>query len=215
MSTVEHSQAEQRFLLRGISWQTYQELRDVRENEHVHMTYRGGELEMMSPSKTHEQYASLIDLLIHAWAWDRAIDIQSCRTVTFSREDLQRGLEPDNCYYVANEPLVRNHSELDLTNDPPPDLAVEIDLSGSKRDKLALYAAFGVPEVWWFDGHSLQVFVLAADGQYEQQSASAAFPALPTAEIERVLAKMGTVSETTLVKSFRDCVRKLKLGSDN
>jgi Uma2 family endonuclease len=214
MSTVERSHAEQRFLLRGISWQTYQELRDVGENEHVRMTYRGGELEMMSPSKTHEQYASLIDLVIHAWAWDRGIDIQSCRTVTFSREDLQRGLEPDNCYYVANEPLVRNHPELDLTNDPPPDLAVEIDLGGSNRDKLSLYAAFGVPEVWWFDGRVLQVFVLAADGQYQQQTTSPTFPALSTAEIERVLAKLGTASETALVKSFRDWVRKLNAVSD-
>jgi Uma2 family endonuclease len=215
MSTVEYPQPEQRFMLHGISWQTYRELRDAEENEHVRMTYHGGDLEMMSPSKTHEQYAHLISRLVDVWTEELDIDIQSCRTVTFSREDLQRGLEPDNCYYVANEPLVRNHLELDLTVDPPPDLAVEIDLRGGRGSKLAIYAAFGVPEVWCFDGRSLRVFVLAADGQYEQQPASATFPALPPAEIERVLARLGTASETALVKSFREWVRKLNLGSEN
>ena len=96
----------------------------------------------------------LIGLLLHAWTLERDIDIQSCRTVTFKREDLQRGLEPDNCYYVANEARVRSKTELDLTLDPPPDLAIEIDLGGGRMRKLAIYAAFGVPEVWWFDGRT-------------------------------------------------------------
>ncbi len=157
MSTVENIPLEQRFLLHGVSWRIYQDLRDAPENEHVRMTYQGGDLEMMAPSKSHEQYASLIDRLLHVWTLERGIDIQSCRTMTCKREDLRRGFEPDNCYYVANEALVRNHPELDLTVDPPPDLAVEVDLSGKGRDKLAVYAAFGVPEVWWFDGRRLQV----------------------------------------------------------
>ena len=207
MSTVERVPAEQRFVLHGISWQTYLNLRELPENEHVHMTYDQGELEMMSPSRTHEQYASLIALLIHAWAEERNLDIQNCRTMTFKREDLQHGLEPDNCYYVANELVVRSKPEVDLTIDPPPDLAIEIDLYSGKFDKLALYAAFGVPEVWRFDGRALHVFVLGPDGRYQQQPSSVSFPGLPPAEIERVLAKLGTASETALVRSFRDWVR--------
>jgi Uma2 family endonuclease len=207
MSTVERVSAEQRFVLHGISWQTYLNLRESPENEHVHMTYDQGELEMMSPSRTHEQYASLIALLIHAWAEERNLDIQNCRTMTFKREDLQHGLEPDNCYYVANELLVRSKPELDLTFDPPPDLAIEIDLYSGKFGKLALYAAFGVPEVWRFDGRKLTLYVLDAEGRYQPSSGSASFPGLPPAEIERVLAKLGTASETALVRSFRDWVR--------
>ena len=167
MATVENVQAEQRFLLHGVSWQTYVGLRDSPENEHVRMTYDRGEMEIMSPSKTHEQYASLIGLLLHTWTLEQDIDIQSCRTVTFKREDLQRGLEPDNCYYVANEARVRSKTELDLTLDPPPDLAIEIDLGGGRMRKLAMYAAFGVPEVWWFDGRNLRVFALDQNGQYQ------------------------------------------------
>jgi Uma2 family endonuclease len=212
MSTVEHVGTEQRFLLHAVPWDIYLQLRDAPENEHVHMTYDRGELEMMSPSKTHEQYASLMERLLHTWTMEQGIDIQSCRTMTFKREDLQHGLEPDNCYYIANEALVRNHSELDLTADPPPDLAVEIDLSGSaRRSKLAMYAAFGVPEVWWFDGTALSIFALA-EGQYQERPTSVSFPNLPPAEIERVLGKLGMASETTLVRSFRDWMRREGLG---
>jgi len=171
------------------------------------MTYDQGELEMMSPSKTHEQYASLIDRLLQVWTLEWNIDIQSCRTVTFKREDLRRGLEPDNCYYVANEAIVRSKTELDLTVDPPPDLAIEIDLFGGAMNKLAIYAAFGVPEVWRFDGRILRLFVLGEDGRYQERPSSLSFPNLPPAEMEKVLAQLGAASETALVRSFRQWVQ--------
>ncbi len=207
MATVEQFQPEERFLLHGIPWETYLELRELPENEHIHMTYQGGMLEMMAPSRSHAQYASLISRLIDAWTEEMGIDIQSCRDMTCRREDLQHGFEPDNCYYVANENAMRQKKELDFTIDPPPDLAVEIDLGGGGLKKLAVYAAFRVPEVWWFDGHTLLVFAFAGQGHYEQQPASVSFPDLPAAEIQRVLAKLGTASETALVRSFRDWVR--------
>ena len=128
MATAEKAPAEQRFLLYGIPWQTYLALRDVPENYHVRMTYDGGVLEMMSPSKRHEKYAEMIGLLIHIWAMELHVGMESCRTMTFKREDLEKGLEPDNCYYVQNEPLVWQKDELDLAVDPPPDLAVEVEL---------------------------------------------------------------------------------------
>lgn len=207
MSTVECIGEEQRFRLHGVPWQTYLELRDAPENEHVHMTYNQGDLEMMAPSKSHEQFASLIDHLLRIWTLEWNVDIQNCRTVTFKREDLQHGLEPDNCYYVANEALVRSKRDLDLTVDPPPDLAVEVDLGGGAMDKLAMYAAFGVPEVWRFDGRKLQIFVLGQDGRYQECSSSASFPKLQPTEIENVLAQLGTASETTLLRSFRQWVQ--------
>ncbi len=207
MATVEAVSAERRFLLYGVPWRTYLELRDLPENEHVHMTYDEGTLEMMSPSRTHAQYASLIDHLLYAWAEERGIDIESCRDMTCKREDLQRGFEPDNCYYVAHEAAVRHKNELDFTVDPPPDLAIEIDLGRGGRRKLAIYAGFRVPEVWWFDGHTLQIFVLGPDGRYEERPASTAFPGLPLRKLEGVLETMGMEGQMALVRSFRDWVR--------
>jgi Uma2 family endonuclease len=206
MATVEQPRVEQSVVLHGVSWQPYLKLRDAPDDEHVRMTYDRGELELMSPSKIHERYAYLIARLIDAWTEERGIDIQGCRTMTCKREDLDRGFEADNCYYISNEALMRNKEELDLATDPPPDLAIEIHL-GHGRKKLTTYAAFRVPEVWWFDGQTMRVFVLGADECYEERQASLSFPDLPLGEIESVLGKLGTASETALVKSFRDWIR--------
>jgi len=87
-------------------------------------------------------------------------------------------------------------------------LAIEIDLGSSVTDKMALYAAFNVPEVWLYDGNILQVYILDADGKYLSSQSSGSFPQLPPAEIETVLRRMGTASDTELVRAFRDWVRK-------
>ena len=207
MTTVEHHPAGQRFLLQGISWQTYVALRDVRENYHVRMTYDRGDLEMMSPSKRHEQAATLIDLLVHAWAEERGTDLLGCRTMTCRREDLERGLEPDNCYYVRHAAAMRAKEDLDLSIDPPPELAVEVDLTRNMLDKLDLYAALGVPEVWRCDGSSLRIYRLESAGDYQPREASSTFPGFPVNEAEKVLQQAGEVSEILLVKSFREKLR--------
>ena len=105
---------------------------------------------------------------------------------------------------------MRQKKELDFAVDPPPDLAIEIDLGRGGRRKLAIYAKFRVPEVWWFDGQALQIFVFCPDGRYEEHRTSSAFPGLSPGKLERVLGTMGTESETALVRSFREWVRTQK-----
>jgi Uma2 family endonuclease len=213
MATAEKVPAEQRFVLYGVPWQTYLALREVPESYHVRMTYDRGRLEMMSPSKLHEQFGHLLGRLIDAWSEESGVDIQGCGTMTCSREDLEKGFEPDKCYYVANEALMRDKAELDLAVDPPPDLAVEIEVTRKSIAKMPLLAAFGVPEVWRYDGRSLQVFALSPEGQYVPRQSSLSFPRLPVAEVERVLRRMGTASETSLVRSFREWVREHVLST--
>ena len=127
--------------------------------------------------------------------------------MTCRREDLERGLEPDNCYYVHHAATMRAKDELDLSTDPPPELAIEIDISRSTLVKLSLYAAMGVPEVWRYDGRSLQVYRHDSAGRYEPHSASGIFPGFPTAEAERVVRQTGEVSEIVLIKAFRESLR--------
>ncbi len=208
MATAEQAQSDHRVVLHGIPWATYQALRDVAESRNVRMTYDRGELEMMTPSKRHENYAHVLGRLIEAWSEELDIDIQSCRAMTCRREDLDRGFEPDNSYYVKNEPLVWQKMELDLSVDPPPDLAIEVDLSTDAVKKLPLCAAFGVPEVWRYDGQTLEVFELGPQRQYVARSSSPSFPRLPLLEVESLMAQVGTVRENTLVRSFRTWIRK-------
>ena len=208
MTTVHIPGAEQRFLLRGIDWPTYQALREAPENDHVRMTYACGDLEMMTPSTPHEQYAHLIGRMIDVWTEVLEINIRGCRSTTFRREDLDRGFEPDNCYYVQHEPEVRKKPELDLSIDPPPDLAVEIEITRPAMDKLALYASFGVPEVWRFNGHALRIFALAGQGGYEEIDSSRCLPGFPLAAAVGVLEKVNSESETSLVRAFRSQVKR-------
>jgi len=208
MATVESRPPAEHALLHGVPWGSYVALRELPENDHVRMTYDHGDLEIMSPSRRHQKFASLIGTLIEIWAIELDVDLDSCRTMTFNREDLDRGLEPDNCYYIQNEPLVRAKVEIDFAVDPPPDLAVEIDLTRKSLDKMAIYAAFGVPEVWRFDGRELTVHRLGPDAQYQPQETSLCLPAFPLAQAERTLGRIGTASDTALARSFRDWVRQ-------
>jgi Uma2 family endonuclease len=195
------------FLLHGVPWDAYVLLRDAPENYHVRMTYDRGELEIMSPSRWHERFSRLIGRLIEAWTDEFDIPIQGCGTMTLRREDLHRGLEPDNCYYIRNEPLMRAKEELDLATDPPPDLAIEVDLTRHALEKPALYAALGVPELWRYDGQRLRLFRLRGEGGYVETGASESLPGFPVDEAEQIVEQLGTASDTALVRSFRDRVR--------
>jgi Uma2 family endonuclease len=214
MTTVERTEQEPRFLLQGVAWPTYEALRDAPENYHVRMTYDRGELEIMSPSHLHERYSYLIGRLIDVWTEELNIDIQSCRTMTCKRKDLDSGFEPDNCYYVQHERRMRRKKKLNLAIDPPPDLAIEVEVSRPAIDKMPIYAAFGVPELWQFDGELLQVFELGAGGEYDLRDGSICFPQFPAARAVKVLRRLNTASETALVRSFRDWVRSHAVRPD-
>jgi Uma2 family endonuclease len=206
MATVERATAPP-VVLRGVSWPTYLALRDAPENYHIRMTYDQGTLEMMSPSRRHEKFAVLIDRMIQVWSEELNIDIESCRTMTCRREDLEKGLEPDNCYYIQHAAAMRAKEDLDFSVDPPPELAVEIEVTRRALDKLRLYAALGVPEVWRYDGRELRVYRLGPEGRYEPSSTSVALPGFPVGEVQRILPQSAAVGEIELAKSFRDWVR--------
>src|SRR5262245_53190337 len=125
---------------------------------------------------------------------------------TCSREDLDRALEGDECYWIANEPAVRGRVDLDLESDPPPDLFLEIEISRSLLDRLGILAAMRVPEVWRWDGVHFQVMILR-EGAYETSDRSFAFPFVPLQEFAKFLQR-SDLSETKLVKTFRAWVRE-------
>jgi Uma2 family endonuclease len=172
------------------------------------MTFDEGVLEMMSPSALHEHWGDLIGRLIGVWTLELSIDIMSCGGMTVSRKDLQKGFEPDKCYYVQHELQLRHKTELDFAVDPPPDLAIEVDVSRSSVGKRKLYAAFGVPEVWRYDGQRIEVFTLGPKRRYLPSAKSLCFPGIPLDEMTRTLGRMNTESETVLIRSFRDYVRR-------
>jgi Uma2 family endonuclease len=129
--------------------------------------------------------------------------------MTFKREDLARGLEPDQCYWIAHEAQVRGMKEWDPISDPPPDLVIEIEISRGAQDRISIYAALGVPEVWRFDGESLFACLLQSDGAYKSFDRSPTFPAVPLREVIGFLMPSPGIDYLSAIRQFRSWVRGL------
>jgi Uma2 family endonuclease len=165
-------QSPDRVILPHISWQTYQSLiKDFEQEPALRLTYDRGTLEIRMPLDPHETYKKLLGRLIEAATEELNMEVRSLGSRTWNREDLARGLEPDQCYYIQNEALVRKVEQIDLNQFPPPDLAIEIDITSSSINRLSIYAALGVPEVWRYDGQTLTLLSLQ-NGEYISQERS-------------------------------------------
>ncbi|MBX9788552.1 MAG: Uma2 family endonuclease [Pirellulales bacterium] len=193
--------------LDDIGWDLYVKLCDASESRHVRMYYDDGVLEMMSPSRLHERWARMTARFLDVVAEELDLNFQSCGSMTVRRKDRRKGFEPDNCYYLTHEPQLRVCRELDFEVDPPPDLAIEVDLQRRFESKLPIYEAFKVPELWNYDGRALRVYQLQSSGGYLQVESSHYFPVLALSEIERRLPDAVTGRETTVLRDFRAWVR--------
>jgi Uma2 family endonuclease len=141
------SPAEQRVVLRNVSWETYLRiLADHVDASSPRFTFDRGDLEIISPSAEHERYNLRIADFLGVLCEDLNIDTEALGSTTFKREEPERGFETDSCFYVKNSERVRHKKEIDLAVDPPPDLVIEIEITSPAINKLGLYAEFGVPE---------------------------------------------------------------------
>jgi Uma2 family endonuclease len=203
MATAQ-SPAGQRLVLYGVSWPEYGRLlRAFGERPAVRLTYDRGALEVMTLSFEHESLVRFFNLLILALTLELGLPLKGGGSTTFRRRRQRRGLEPDECYWIASEPLVRGKDKLDLRRDPPPDLALEVDVSYSTLDRMAIYAVLRVPEVWRYDGQTLSFHILGAGGAYTVVPQSRAMPPVTSADLAALLALRGTADETALFRHFQ------------
>ena len=209
MATVV-STDERRILLRNVSWDTYERLlADQVDRSAPRLTFDRGELEIMSPSPDHERYNDAVRVIIDVLADELRMEIESLGATTFKREDIERGFEPDSCYYVKNEARVRGKSRIDLVIDPPPDFIVEIDISSMSRNKFPIYADLGVPEVWVYNGVKLVFFKLDS-GRYVESEYSDAFPSVASADLTELLESRKASSRTSWLRGVRLWARGLQ-----
>ena len=202
----------QRFSLNSIDWQTYRKISEALTGRHLRITFDRGRLELMTISSLHGTLCRLVYAIVTVLTEELQLSKRGCGDMTCDRESLDRGIEPDECFYIENEARVRGKDNIDLSVDPPPDLAVEIDISRDSRRRLSIYAALGVPEVWRFDGDALTVYVRQANGEYETVAISPHFPSVPPAEIEAILKRRQEMDHNALMRLFRSRVREL-IGS--
>ncbi|HJT35260.1 MAG TPA: Uma2 family endonuclease [Pirellulales bacterium] len=210
MATVEKTllRGEKRIALSGISWELYEQLRKNEENRHVRMTYDSGRLELMSPSPDHAAIKRLIGRMIEAFTEELDIPCRSLSDTTWKCRELAKGLEADECYYIINHPRVCRRRHVDLAVDPPPDLAVETEISRSVVPRLRIYAALGVPEIWRWRKTGLAAYSLGTDGKYVEREYSLNLPMLRVKDIEPFLEFEVAANETAWIRKFRVWVRE-------
>ena len=199
--------AEQRTVLHNISWETFEALlKETGEHRGSRFAYDCGTLEIMTPLLEHENLKILLDRFIFILVEELNIEIKSAGSTTLKRQVANRGIEPDNCYYIQNEPAIRDKLKLDLATDPSPDLAIEIDITSSSVNKFDIYAALGISELWRYDGKELKFYRLEA-GEYIERQSSLAFPIVSVQELNGFIEQIPTQGEVALLKSFRAWVR--------
>lgn len=203
--TLPASYGEKRVALRGLDWVAYQQMRTLlNERTRARLIYDRGTLEITMPSEPHEFYARLIERFIVILVVELGMKVKTLGSTTLDREDLDRGAEPDNGYYIQNQPLVAGRP-IDLVNDPPPDLVVEVDISHTDIDKNALYAEMGVSEFWRFNGKVWRIYQLEA-GKYVERDRSPTFRIVPKEQLYQFLA-ICLQDEVEAEISFRAWVR--------
>ncbi len=177
----------QTVVLHNISWNSYKQMTDALHNEtSAHFTFDRGRLEIMVLSLKHENLKKILAMLFERLAEILEIEIFAAGSTTFQREDLARGFEPDECYYVQNAALMRGKDSVDLSFDPPPDLTIEIDIKNSSLNRMSIFAEVGIPEVWRYDGEKLIIYLLKR-GDYGESSQSSALPKVKSSELNKLI----------------------------
>jgi Uma2 family endonuclease len=164
MATV-ISPTDRRVIIAGVSWGTYERLLgDFGAHHTARVAFDQGTLEIMAPSFGHERPAHLLAQIIEIVAEIHAVDLIGAGSTTFKRQDVARGFEPDASFYIQHAADVRGNTEIDLHSDPPPDLVIEIDITHPSLDKLPIYAALGIPELWRYTGQHVLIYQRRPDG---------------------------------------------------
>ena len=197
-----------RVVLHNISWQQFENLlADLGENRAARVAYDDETLEIMTPLPEHEYYKEAIGDAIKDIAEVLDQDYESLGSTTWKREIKKAGVEPDNCFYFQNEPRIRGKLEFDLNQDPPPDLALEIDVTSKSLSRFSIYARLGVPEIWCYDSGELKIYQLQNEAYIEVET-SLVFPTLPVQELPALIEQHRPQGRRAIRRAVREWARE-------
>lgn len=197
----------QRVDLEGIGWSEFEAiLAELGESRSTRIAYNNNTLTIVAPLFRHEKSKVALGDIVKVLLDEQNIDYDSSASTTLKRQDRGKGVEPDDSFYIQNYERVLNKDRIDLTVDPPPDLAIEVNLTS--KTQANLYAALGVPELWRYDQDCLRIDVLQA-GRYVQVEESPTFPGWPIVELaDKYMARAREVGQGRAVRELRQQVRK-------
>jgi Uma2 family endonuclease len=193
-------------LLKDVSWQMFEKiLEELGETRAARVSYSKGMLEIMTPLAEHEDDKVIIGDLVKALLEELDIEFRSLGSTTFKNQEMAQAVEADDCFYIRNEAAIRGKKRIDLNFDPPPDLAIEIDITS--RTQFNNYQALRVPELWRYNGRNLQIHILQ-EGKYVESNNSYNFPKLPIGEIiHQYVEQSKAVGRNATMRAFRNWVR--------
>jgi len=194
--------AGNQLLLRNVDWESFEQLlEELGDNRGTRLSFSDNTVEIMAPMAVHEDDKSMISDLIKTMLDEMGIEFRALASTTFKNKQMTQAVEPDECFYIQNETKIRGKNRINLEKDPPPDLAIEIDLTS--RTHFNNYEKLGVPELWRFDGKSLNINILK-NNIYIESSQSRQFPNIPLKEaIPRFVEESKTHGRSKMIKSFK------------
>ncbi len=191
------SSPEQLVILDRVTWDTYERLiTEHGERCGTRFTYDERH------ERPNRRLATLVEVLAEEWA----LDIEQLGSMTFKRKDLQKGFEPDSCFYIEHADAIRDREEIDLAVDPPPDLSIEVDITRGSLNRFPIFAAVGIPEVWRFDGNRVAIFHLTHEG-YVEGASSLSFPAVTGHSLTLFLDDSQKLKSTAWLRKVREWAR--------
>ena len=199
---VSHMPPDAVVTFHSVSWEEYEQLLDeVGESSGFRISYDDGTLQIMTLSSEHEKYVRFFESLITAIRLRLHINIISFGSATIKRRGQKKGEEPDACFYIQSAAQIGNKLQLDFSKDPPPDLAVEVDIHHESDPTLSIYAGLRIGEVWRFDGRTVTINVLQA-GNYVEVGQSRALPLLSNQILTDSLKLLQTAGELQAIIDF-------------
>jgi Uma2 family endonuclease len=197
----------QRVLLHDVTWHEFESiLEELGEHRGTRIAYNNGILEIMAPLPEHESDKEIIGDLLKAFLEEQELEFLTLGSTTFKNPQTLKGIEPDQCFYIQHESAVRGKKRLDLSIDPPPDLALEVDVTS--RTHPETYAALGVPELWRKQGDRIQIYVLRS-GQYVEVTDSPTFPGWYLhSVIPNYVEQSREIGRNKIMRAFRAWVRE-------
>ena len=200
-------QPGQQLLVEDVNWQQFESiLAELGERRASRLSYSNGRLEIMVPLPEHEKAKEIIGDMVKILLETRQIAFESLGSTTLKNERMSQAVEPDTCFYIQNQAAVIGKNRLDMSVDPPPDLAIEIDLTS--RTQLDNYQILGVPELWRYARRGLQINVLQAE-QYIESDVSPTFPDIPILELVNQYTQQSQVAgRTRAIQAFKNWVRE-------
>jgi len=202
LDAIEHLPPGASLVIHDFEWDEYERLLEaLADCPHVHLSYDSGRLDILSTSSPHEQYGWFINLLVCAFCEANGLKVRGFGEMTWKKKLLGKGLEADECYYIKSIDLIRGRKIITAESDPPPDIAVEIDITNSSERKLSIYAALSIPEVWRYDGKALRFYALT-DGKYADIQESRFLPGLTVSKLVEAIEASKTGEPMDALKEF-------------